>query len=253
MATTTTQTDTTTRRGDGRFGMARSRGAITGPVLMLLGAWGAIIPFIGHSFGYGFTPDNTWAWTAARGWLEVAPGVAVFVGGLLLMTTSNRASAMFGSWLAAAGGAWFVIGTTIAPYWSAGNIGTPSGDTHRAVWERIGMFNGLGAVIVLFAAMAIGRVSVVGVRDVAAVRSRREAQAQRDAEEAAAADQSRRAEENRQIDLDRGTTATDTDTSGPAAPVRVRRMRAEQADADVAANRTPEGTTPEGTMTVGRT
>jgi hypothetical protein len=158
-----------------RLVMARSRGAVTGPLLMLLGAWGALIPFFGHSFSYGFSPDNTWAWTAARGWLEVLPGAATLVGGALLTTSGNRLSAMTGAWLAAAAGAWFVLGTVINPWWSAGNIGVPSGTSKHAVWEQLGMFYGLGVVIVLFAAVALGRISVIGVRDVAAADSRREA------------------------------------------------------------------------------
>jgi hypothetical protein len=155
--------------------MARSRGAITGPLLILLGAWGALIPFFGHSFGYGFTPSNTWHWTEARGWLEVAPGAAAFLGGALLTMSSNRISASVGGWLAAAGGGWFVIGRTIAPWWSAGNIGLPTGSAHHAVWEQLGMFDGLGVVIILAAALALGRVSVVGLRDVAAAQSRQDA------------------------------------------------------------------------------
>lgn len=154
--------------------MARSRGAVTGPLLMVLGVWAAIIPFIGHSFGYGFTPDNTWTWTTARGWLEVLPGGAAFLGGALLTTSANRLSAMLGGWLAAAGGGWFVIGTVISPWWSAGDIGVPTGNLHHAVWEQLGMFTGLGAVIILFAAIALGRVSVVGARDVAAAQARRD-------------------------------------------------------------------------------
>jgi hypothetical protein len=158
-----------------RLVMARSRGAITGPLLMVLGVWGALIPFIGHSFGYGFTPDNTWHWTAARGWLEVLPGAVTFLGGALLTTSAHRMSAMFGGWLAAASGAWFVLGTVINPVWSAGNIGVPTGNATHAMWERIGMFDGLGVLIVLFAAIALGRTSVVGVRDVAAAQARQDA------------------------------------------------------------------------------
>jgi hypothetical protein len=152
--------------------MARSRGAVTGPLLMVLGIWGAIVPFVGHSFGYGFTPNNTWAWTAARGWLEVLPGAATFVGGALLTTSSNRVSATFGGWLAAASGAWFVLGTVLAPFWNAGNIGVPSGSGHHTAYEQLGMFSALGVVIVLLAAVAIGRVSVIGVRDVSAGQAR---------------------------------------------------------------------------------
>lgn len=156
-----------------RLTMARSRGAVSGPLLMLLGAWGAIIPFIGHYWGYGFTPDNTWTWTTARGWMEVAPGAATFVGGLMLTGASNRVSAMLGGWLAALAGAWFALGLIFSPLWSAGYIGHPSATTTTdAVWERIGMFDGLGVVIVFLAALGLGRVSVVAWRDVEA--SRRE-------------------------------------------------------------------------------
>lgn len=163
--------------------MARSRGAVTGPLLMLLGAWGAIVPFIGHSFGYGFTPDNTWTWTVARGWLEVLPGAATFIGGALLTTSAHRVSATFGAWLAAASGAWFVVGTLVGPLWSAGNIGVASGTGNHQVYEQLGMFSGLGVVIVLFAAIAIGRVSVVGVRDVSAAQARLDADADADADQ----------------------------------------------------------------------
>ena len=155
-----------------RLEMARSRGTITGLLLMLLGAWGALIPFFGHSFGFGYTPNNTWTWTTARGWLEVAPGAAAFLGGFLLTVSAHRVTAMFGGWLAAAGGAWFVLGTVVTPWWRAGNIGTPIGSIDQTVWERIGMFAGLGVVIVFLAAVALGRISVIGVRDVAVAEAR---------------------------------------------------------------------------------
>jgi hypothetical protein len=141
---------------------------------MLLGAWGALIPFFGHSFNFGFTPDNTWAWTDARGWLEVLPGAAAFLGGALITTSGNRISGVIGGWLAAAAGGWFVIGQVITPWWDAGDIGTPTGSTNHAVWEQLGMFFGLGLVIVLLAAFAIGRMTVVGARDIAAADSRRD-------------------------------------------------------------------------------
>lgn len=156
--------DPTTRPS--RLQMPRRRGAIAGPLLMLLGAWGALIPFFGHSFGYGYTPSNTWTWTAARGWLEVLPGCGAFLGGAILTLTAHRALAAFGGWLAAASGSWFVLGNVVSPWWRAGYIGVPVGDTSHGVWEQIGMFTGLGLVIVYFAAVALGRVSLVGVREV---------------------------------------------------------------------------------------
>src|SRR6202035_5237512 len=83
-------------------------------LLILLGGWGALIPFVGPYFDFAYTPDQEWAWTAARGWLEVLPGAATAVGGVLLLTSRNRATAMFGGWLTVLAGAWFVVGRALA-------------------------------------------------------------------------------------------------------------------------------------------
>lgn len=145
--------------------MPRSRGAVTGLLLVLLGAWGALIPFLGPNFDFAYTPGQ--AWTAARGWLEVLPGVATVVGGVLLIASRNRASAMFGGWLAALGGVWFVIGTTVAPLLQLGSVGDPVAVTERkrAVLE-LAYFTGLGALITFLAGAALARTAVRLARDV---------------------------------------------------------------------------------------
>ena len=79
---------------------------------MVLGAWGALIPFIGPYFGLTIGSDQTWDWSSGRLWLSVVPGVAAFVGGFLLLTSAHRARAAVGAWLAIAAGAWFVVGPT---------------------------------------------------------------------------------------------------------------------------------------------
>ncbi|HVV76357.1 MAG TPA: hypothetical protein VHC43_10005 [Mycobacteriales bacterium] len=141
---------------------------MAGPLIMLLGAWGALIPFFGHSFGFGYTPSNTWTWTAVRGWLEVLPGAAAFLGGAIITLSAHRASAMLGGVLAAAAGSWFVLGTIVSPWWSAGHIGTPVGDASHGVWEHIGMFTGVGMVTTYLAALTIGRVTMSGPREIPA-------------------------------------------------------------------------------------
>jgi hypothetical protein len=92
----------------------------------------------------------------------------------MLTMAGNRLSAMIGGWLAAFSGAWFILGTVITPWWNAGDIGVPTGTPDHAVWEQLGMFYGLGAVIVFLAALALGRASVVGIRDLEAAESRRD-------------------------------------------------------------------------------
>jgi len=146
---------------------ARSRGAITGLGLVLLGAWGAVIPFIGPYFHFGYPPQSTWTWTATRGWLEVLPGAATFLAGLVLLVTASRVVGVLASWLAAAAGAWFVLGPLLAPVWDTARLGTPVGTPTDASMAQLGMFYGLGAVIMLFAGTALGRFSLVAARDVA--------------------------------------------------------------------------------------
>jgi hypothetical protein len=159
----------------GMLQMRRSRGAASGFLLVLLGIWGAIIPFIGPYFHYAFTPDTDWTYTTARLWLEILPGAAVFLGGVLLMIATGRHIALFGATLAAAAGAWFALGTMLSPLWSTGAVtlgGTPvASTTLMRIMEQVGFFTGLGAVVILFAAMAIGRISAVpaGLREVETV------------------------------------------------------------------------------------
>jgi hypothetical protein len=173
-----------------RTATPRSRGALTGFGLVLLGAWGALIPFIGPYFDYAFTPNKSWTWTAARFWLQVLPGAVTFFAGLILLMTAHRVVAWFAAWLAIAAGAWFVVGPLLAPVWRANYLGTPVGSRTDVSVEQIGMFYGLGAAIILLAAMAAGRFSVIGVRDVAmaSAHADRVAAERAAAERAAAAD-----------------------------------------------------------------
>lgn len=145
----------------------RTRGAISGLLLIALGVWGAVVPFVGPNFDFAYTPDQVWAWTAARGWLEVLPGAVTAVGGLLVLFSANRATAMMGGWLTVVGGAWFVVGDSFASLLRIGDIGKPvaSNDAKRVLIE-LAYFHGLGALIVFLGGVALGTLSVVSVRDV---------------------------------------------------------------------------------------
>jgi hypothetical protein len=155
------------RSGFGSLHMPRSRGAASGLLLIILGVWGALIPFIGPYFHFAYTPDQVWAWSTARAWLEVFPGVTTAVGGFLLLVSGNRATAMFGGWLAVIAGAWFVVGRTLASLLRLGDVGHPIAvtDAKRAVIE-ISYFSGLGALIVFLSGAVLARVTVRTLRDV---------------------------------------------------------------------------------------
>src|SRR5918999_2728760 len=152
----------------GMLRVPRSRGALSGVLLVLLGLWGGLIPFVGPYVDFAYTPNETWFFNGDRFWLNVAPAIATGLGGLIVLFSANRAVAMFGGWLATLGGAWFIVGPTVSVLWKptgTSATGTPIGDELRQVVEQLAFFLGLGAVIVFFAALALGRFAVVGVRE----------------------------------------------------------------------------------------
>ncbi len=153
---------------NGILRVPRTRGVLSGVLLVLLGAWGALVPFVGPYFHYAYTPDTGWSYTSGRLWLEILPGAGTLLGGLIVLARAYRPAAQFGAWLAAASGAWFALGGILGPTWSGIRMspGTPVGGTTMRAFEQIGFFTGLGIVIVLVAAMALGRFSVISVRDV---------------------------------------------------------------------------------------
>jgi hypothetical protein len=149
----------------------RTRGAISGLLIAVLGAWGAIVPFIGPSFNLTIGPDATFHMTDGRLWLSLIPGVVAVVGGLLVLLSANRASAILGAQLALAAGVWFVIGPVISQLWSdapgaLGQAGFAAGNESRRVLEAIAYFFGVGAAIIAFAGIALGRLTLRTARDV---------------------------------------------------------------------------------------
>jgi hypothetical protein len=144
------------------------RGRVISILLVVLGVWGGLAPFVGPYFGYAYTPDKAWAYTSGRLWLSIVPAAAVVLGGLLVLVSD--AAAAFGAFLAALGGVWFVLGPLVTAYKLASH-GITTGSpvvAHGALFgaaamrflEQIGFFYGLGVVILFFAAVALGEVIV---------------------------------------------------------------------------------------------
>jgi hypothetical protein len=132
---------------------------MTGFILIVLGLWGGLIPLIGPYFGYAFGSHATWDLTMNRFWLDVLPGAAVVVGGLMLIWSGHRLSGTVASWMAMAGGAWFAVGPAFSRLWEhgPGPIGVPLFGHTRQTFELIGYFYGLGIVVMGLAAFALGR------------------------------------------------------------------------------------------------
>ncbi|MGH3301632.1 MAG: hypothetical protein ACRDOK_08125 [Streptosporangiaceae bacterium] len=141
----------------------------SGCLLILLGAWGALVPLVGPYFGYAYTPDKAWTYTTGRLWLSVLPGAAAFLGGLLI-SVSARATAA-GALIAALSGIWFVVGVPVLQLVKPGTgPGSPATAAHTMFspatmhfLENLGFFYGLGVVIVFFAALGLGLAGVARI------------------------------------------------------------------------------------------
>ncbi len=116
---------------NGMLRIPRSRGALSGVLLILLGAWGGLIPFLGPYFHYAYTPSSAWSYTSGRLWLEIVPAAGAVAGGVILLASASRPAALFGAWLAAISGAWFAVGGLFGPIWPGHQVsaGTPVGGT----------------------------------------------------------------------------------------------------------------------------
>lgn len=147
----------------GIWRVKRSRGMLGGTLVALLGIWGGLIPFIGPYFHYAYTPDTAWTYNTGRLWLEILPGAAALLGGLLLVVAASRHLALSGAFLGIVAGAWFALGNVLAPLWTTANpAGVPASTTTlMQVVEQIGFFTGLGVAMVMIAAAAAGRLTAV--------------------------------------------------------------------------------------------
>jgi hypothetical protein len=139
--------------------LPRTTGALSGFLIVLLGLWGALVPFIGPYFHYAFGGYQTWHFTSQRLWLCIVPGAVAVLGGLMLLRASTRVGGLTAGWVALAAGVWFAVGPTVSLLWhhTIYAIGTPAGGYTRQMLEWVGYFYGLGATIIGLAAFAMGR------------------------------------------------------------------------------------------------
>jgi hypothetical protein len=127
-----------------------------GMLLMLLGGWAVAVPLVGPYFDFGFFTNDRWSFSARHWELLMLPGLATFVGGMIL-TMPSRGLRGLGALLAFAGGAWLLVGPSLWPLWHAGGleVGTPHGEVLRSLlW--IGYFYGTGGLILYFTGMING-------------------------------------------------------------------------------------------------
>jgi hypothetical protein len=149
----------------------RSRGSLCGLALILLGAWAGLAPFAGPSLRFGYAPDRAWAYTSGRLYLSALPGAIVLLAGLIVAMTRSRSFGGLCAFVAVLGGFWLIAGVALvkllpASQAAAITVGTPiRAGASVQVLTGLAFFTGTGALIVFFAAVALGRFSITALRD----------------------------------------------------------------------------------------
>jgi hypothetical protein len=131
--------------------------AVMLPALLLiaLGAWVCLVPLAGPYFSFGFDTSAKWRFSHDHLALSLAPGIAIALGGILMMRRS-RAAGWIAGLLAVAGGVWLVIGPSLHPLWSSHTFGPLPGGTDKTAARWIATFYGAGALAVYLGAQAQG-------------------------------------------------------------------------------------------------
>lgn len=145
----------------------RRRGAINGILLVLVGAWGALVPFFGPLIHIAYTPSTAWTYTDGRLWLNILPGAAAALAGLGVLGVTTRVSGVFWAWVATVAGTWFIIGPSLSTLWTrngAVDTGYPTASTVGGVaLQEMLFYYGIGAAMVFLGGVALGRFTVGGV------------------------------------------------------------------------------------------
>ncbi len=142
-----------------------------GVVTMLVGIWGAIVPFMGPTFGFSADGSKAWQLTAAHFWLAVLAGGVAFVAGLLMLlaapptVSGSGRSALFASGLLAVlAGAWFVVGPLSWPVVSSASAYFTAASPLRELAFQIGYSFGPGMIALVTGGFALAWSVVIDSR-----------------------------------------------------------------------------------------
>jgi hypothetical protein len=136
-----------------------------GILAALLGAWAAIVGFVGPEFGYQATNNTSWQWTTANWLLHLIPGGVAFVAGLVVVvlagasTVATRTLLRLAALVLVAAGAWLVIGPALWPVFESGSPYASAATAQTAFTNQVGANLGPGLLLVFLGGMIYEAVS----------------------------------------------------------------------------------------------
>lgn len=132
-------------------------------LVILIGAWAAIIPFVGHLFGFSADGTPAWYWSLRHALLWLAPGALAFVIGLAMLAQARRAEiglsrvgSVWMGFLTAVAGAWLVVGPLAWPVLENGGKVFRTAGPLRELLYQVGWSLGPGLLLVLLGGCTMG-------------------------------------------------------------------------------------------------
>lgn len=142
--------------------------AFLGLLIVLLGAWGGIVPYVGPTFGYRATRSGSFVWTASHALLYLLPGALALAMGLIILgallgrdrgaTVAKGMAAL----LVMVCGAWFVLGPAVWPIFSSSVVFGPATGALARFTNYLGYNLGTGLLLTALGAVLFVRPATDG-------------------------------------------------------------------------------------------
>jgi hypothetical protein len=140
--------------------------ALIGLLTIAIGAWGAIVPYIGPTFGYRANGSASWVWAWQHSLLYLIPGAVAVATGLWMwaMAARTRAGAgrlgsAFAGVVLLATGSWFALGPLVWPIFYSTPVFTPASPLTNFL-HQLGYNIGPGLVLATLAGMTLASAAV---------------------------------------------------------------------------------------------
>ena len=135
---------------------------VVGLLIILAGAWAAVVPYVGPIFGYSSNGMDSWQWNLQHTLLYLVPGAVAVVAGFVLAGAAGRAArgrARIGLSMLAlivlACGAWLVLGPVVWPLFYSSPVFSPASAWDNFI-HQLGYNLGPGLVLALLSGIVVG-------------------------------------------------------------------------------------------------
>ena len=130
---------------------------LLGVVVLVTGAWTALVPFAGPSIGFAPATAAAWTWSASNWQLGLVPGLAAAVAGLTMLL-GQPVEVWVAKLIAYAAGVWLLIGPVVGRLWlDPHEAATLTAQIGSDVSVVLGYVTIPGLVLVTSAALGAGR------------------------------------------------------------------------------------------------